>query len=72
MHETNRTLATADNLKQRDGSFVCKWGYFSDITTGPFVSFGIESTNSGLFKKQNDQHTHVFYINAVDAGSCRV
>ncbi|KAI9349625.1 hypothetical protein BDR26DRAFT_852486 [Obelidium mucronatum] len=53
----NRTTATVDFMKQ-DGVSVTKWGYFNDVITGPFISFGIESEKKELIEKTNEQHTH--------------
>ncbi|KAJ3021250.1 UNVERIFIED_CONTAM: Dynein assembly factor 3, axonemal [Siphonaria sp. JEL0065] len=53
----NRTTATVDIMKQ-EGVSVTKWGYFNDVITGPFISFGIETENKELVEKTNDQHTH--------------
>ncbi|KAI9136596.1 hypothetical protein BKA69DRAFT_1103220 [Paraphysoderma sedebokerense] len=49
----NRTLASVDGLKQ-DGLTVTKWGYFSDIVTGPFLAFGSDSEDKDMLKKKND------------------
>ncbi|KAI9361161.1 hypothetical protein DFJ73DRAFT_41600 [Zopfochytrium polystomum] len=53
----NRTTATVSLLKQ-DGLKVSKWGYFSDIVTGPFLPFGVETDNAELLKTANDVHKH--------------
>ncbi|KAJ3319066.1 asparagine-linked glycosylation protein [Blyttiomyces sp. JEL0837] len=53
----NRTTASIDYLKD-DGVSVSKWGYFNDIVTGPFISFGIDSENQELLKTANDAHKH--------------
>ncbi|KAJ3216596.1 Dynein assembly factor 3, axonemal [Clydaea vesicula] len=48
------------NLKeQKNGITVPKWGYFSDIVSGPFYSFSVESDNKELFKTGNDIHKHL-------------
>ncbi|KAI8915779.1 hypothetical protein EDD86DRAFT_196799 [Gorgonomyces haynaldii] len=54
---SNRTLATVDQLKV-DGVSVNKWGYFSDIVTGPFIGFGVDTENKDMLKTQNDVHKH--------------
>ncbi|KAI8902099.1 hypothetical protein BC833DRAFT_617068 [Globomyces pollinis-pini] len=51
---SNRTMATVDYLKQ-DGVNVAKWGLFSDILVGPFVSFGINTRFEEMTKKCNDR-----------------
>ena len=38
----------------RDGIKVPKWGLFSDILVGPYISFGIDSENKELLEKKND------------------
>lgn len=54
----NRTMASVDGLKE-NGVMVVKWGIFSDIVSGPFYAYGIESENKELLKKSNEKHTQV-------------
>ncbi|EGD81026.1 hypothetical protein PTSG_10969 [Salpingoeca rosetta] len=60
LHDTtyeipNRTLASGELLKSREGT-VARRGYWGDILTGPYVSFGIEPTNEKMLEKRNDQY----------------
>ncbi|CAM4723827.1 unnamed protein product [Leuciscus chuanchicus] len=44
-------------LHQRGrGDRVAVRGYWGDIVSGPYLSFGIETENKDLLKKQNNQH----------------
>lgn len=54
----NRTMATVNGLKE-SGVTVSKWGYFSDIATGPFVSFGVDPNDEKLLLKANDRYSKV-------------
>lgn len=36
-------------------------GYWGDIVSSPYLSFGIESDDSSLLKTQNGQHVKVQY-----------
>merc|ERR1712226_1189473 len=36
-----------------------KRGYFGDIVTGPFVSFGVETSNQDMFKKANNMYVNM-------------
>ena len=38
---------------------VARRGYWGDIVSSPFLSFGIQSENKDLFKSQNGRHIHV-------------
>ncbi len=51
-------MATVGGLKE-DGLTVSKWGYFSDIVTGPFVPFNAYSENKDFFKKRNGMLPYV-------------
>lgn len=57
----NKVTATADGMKE-DGITVSKWGYFSDIIVGPFISFGIDTENKEYLKTQNEFHTKVILL----------
>ncbi|KAJ3122004.1 Dynein assembly factor 3, axonemal [Nowakowskiella sp. JEL0407] len=51
----NRVLGSVEVLNINHQK-VPKWGYFSDILTGPFLSYGVKSKNKELFKKFNDKY----------------
>jgi len=53
----NRTFATVDGISV-DGQTVAKWGFFSDITSGPFYAYGIDTPNTSLLEKANEAHRH--------------
>lgn len=36
---------------------MAKWGFFSDVTSGPFYAFGTTSSNAQMLKKANEKHT---------------
>jgi hypothetical protein len=38
---------------------VNKWGFFSDILSGPFYSHGVDADNPELFKTTNGVKTKV-------------
>jgi dynein assembly factor 3 len=51
----NKTLASGAVFNDpRIGEKTSRRGYFGDILVGPFISYGIESADNDLFKKQND------------------
>ncbi|KXJ14500.1 Dynein assembly factor 3, axonemal [Exaiptasia diaphana] len=52
---SNRTLASGLLLKKGDQRVPCR-GYWGDVINSPYISFGIESEEEKLFKKNNDQH----------------
>jgi dynein assembly factor 3 len=55
----NKTLASVDGLLDpTEKVTVTKWGYFGDVSMGPFISWGIDSENKELLKTANDQPTH--------------
>ena len=60
-NKPNKTLATVDGLKE-DGLTVSKWGYFSDIVTGPFIPFSVYSENKSFFQKKNGMFVYVHPI----------
>lgn len=41
------------------GDKVAVRGYWGDIVSSPYLSFGIETDNKTLMKTQNGQHTKV-------------
>ena len=63
----NRSMATASNIAI-NGSTCLKWGYFSDITSGPFYSFGIDCPNAELLKKSNNKHIHT----SLEVSECNI
>lgn len=55
----NKTLASAMVFEDpRQGDKTSRRGYFGDIIVGPYLTYGIESKNKELFKKQNDMYRH--------------
>ncbi len=60
---THETLSCNSNccvfvLYQR-GDRVAVRGYWGDIVSSPYLSFGTETENKNLLKKQNNQHVKV-------------
>ncbi|XP_053545917.1 dynein axonemal assembly factor 3 [Bombina bombina] len=51
----NKTLASQVTVVQ-NGTKVHTRGYWGDITTSPYIAFGIESEDKSLFKKANGVH----------------
>ncbi|XDV47896.1 hypothetical protein PO909_017438 [Leuciscus waleckii] len=51
----NQSQSVQSCLYQR-GDRVAVRGYWGDIVSGPYLSFGIETENKDLLKKQNNQH----------------
>eukprot|EP01135_Chromosphaera_perkinsii_P000565 Nk52_evm27s123 gene=Nk52_evmTU27s123 len=49
----NRTLASKDPTGKTK-----LYGYFGDIVTGPYITFGIQSNEKSFFKKRNDVLVH--------------
>jgi dynein assembly factor 3 len=49
-------------MVKQDGVSAVKWGYFSDITLGPFLAFGVDTEAKSMLKTQNDRHMHVSYF----------
>ena len=54
----NRTISSPIVVTDSKADRVMKRGYFGDIVTGPFISFGVESSNTDLFKKANNMFVH--------------
>ncbi|XP_071319687.1 dynein axonemal assembly factor 3-like [Trachinotus anak] len=52
---TNPTLLSLRVFSQR-GNKVAVRGYWGDIVSSPYLSFGIETDDKSLLKKQNGQH----------------
>nr|XP_039254503.1 dynein assembly factor 3, axonemal-like [Styela clava] len=52
----NKTLSSGLVLKRNDGSRVPTRGYWGDMVTGPFITFGVESEEQSLFKTANGAH----------------
>uniref|UniRef100_A0A2I4B7L7 Dynein axonemal assembly factor 3 n=1 Tax=Austrofundulus limnaeus TaxID=52670 RepID=A0A2I4B7L7_AUSLI len=52
---TNPTLLSSKGFNQR-GDKVAFRGYWGDIVSSPYLSFGIETDDKSLLKKQNKQH----------------
>ena len=42
---------------KQNGVGVLKWGYFSDVALGPFITFGIDTEAKEMLKTENDRHT---------------
>lgn len=53
----NRTLASGLFVKTADGDRVPQRGYWGDIVSSPYLSFGIECEETSLLKKQNGVYT---------------
>ncbi|XP_035002711.2 dynein axonemal assembly factor 3 [Hippoglossus stenolepis] len=53
---TNPTLLSSRVFRQR-GNKVAVRGYWGDIVSSPYLSFGIETDDKSLLKRQNAQHT---------------
>ncbi|XP_056152609.1 dynein axonemal assembly factor 3-like isoform X2 [Lampris incognitus] len=53
--KTNPTLLSTRVFSHR-GEKVAVMGYWGDIVSSPYLSFGIESDNKTLFQTQNGQH----------------
>ncbi|KAG5459220.1 MAG: hypothetical protein BJ554DRAFT_405, partial [Olpidium bornovanus] len=53
----NRTMATVQGLKEA-GITTPKWGFFSDVSVGPFYAFGIDTEDKELLKKGQERHLH--------------
>ncbi|KAJ3215138.1 Dynein assembly factor 3, axonemal [Dinochytrium kinnereticum] len=51
---SNKTWASKSKLKSKDNEPVKNWTFVSDIVTGPFLSFGSDSEDETLLKKEND------------------
>ncbi|CAM4723824.1 unnamed protein product [Leuciscus chuanchicus] len=51
----NQSLLSTRVFNHR-GDRVAVRGYWGDIVSGPYLSFGIETENKDLLKKQNNQH----------------
>eukprot|EP00795_Rhopilema_esculentum_P012846 gene12846-3592_t len=49
----NRTLASGIVIK-KDGEKFARRGYWGDVVNSPYLSYGIESEEKSLFKKNND------------------
>ncbi|ORZ29571.1 hypothetical protein BCR44DRAFT_51943 [Catenaria anguillulae PL171] len=55
----NRTFATVSSLLDpKEGLRTSKWGYFSDVATGPFVAWGTDTEFRDMLKTANNQPTH--------------
>lgn len=52
----NRTLSSGMVFNDPRGDKTSRRGYFGDIIVGPFISYGIRTTNEDLYKKQNDAY----------------
>lgn len=52
----NKTLSSGMLFKKSDGSRVPTRGYWGDMVTGPFTTFGIESEEQSLYKLANGRH----------------
>ncbi|XP_060950947.1 dynein axonemal assembly factor 3-like [Limanda limanda] len=52
---TNPTLLSSRVFRQR-GNKVAVRGYWGDIVSSPYLSFGIESDDESLLKRQNAKH----------------
>uniref|UniRef100_A0A3Q3B840 Dynein axonemal assembly factor 3 n=1 Tax=Kryptolebias marmoratus TaxID=37003 RepID=A0A3Q3B840_KRYMA len=52
---TNPTLLSTRVFNQK-GDKVAVRGYWGDIVSSPYLSFGIETDDRNLLKKQNEQH----------------
>ncbi|XP_043082250.1 dynein axonemal assembly factor 3-like [Puntigrus tetrazona] len=51
----NQSLLSTRVFKRR-GDRVAVRGYWGDIVSSPYLSFGVETENKDLLKKQNNQH----------------
>lgn len=54
----NKTLASGMVFNDSKGDKTTRRGFFGDIIVGPFLGYGIESTNGEFFKKQNDSYRY--------------
>ena len=54
----NRSVSSPVVVTDAKADRVMKRGYFGDIVTGPFISFGAESDNQDLFKKANNVYVN--------------
>lgn len=56
----NKTLASGMIFQdpRQNGDKTSRRGYFGDIILGPYITYGIESINKELFKKQNEIYMH--------------
>jgi dynein assembly factor 3 len=55
----NGTLAGDLPARDAKGTKVLRRGYWGDITTGPYLAFGIASENAALLKRVNNKPTKV-------------
>lgn len=49
------------SISIQDGERFARRGYWGDILNSPYISFGIESEETSLFKKSNDLYVKVRY-----------
>ena len=49
----------------QEGLRVNKWGLFSDILVGPFLSFSLDTEHKEYLKKVNDKHQYVCFISHI-------
>lgn len=54
----NRTMATVSELyDQQEGVKKLKWGYFSEIITGPFHAYSTDSEKKTFFQRANNVYS---------------
>ena len=46
-------------LSLKDGEKFARRGYWGDVVNSPYLSYGIESEEKSLFKKNNDIYVKV-------------
>lgn len=60
--QPNRTLSSVLIMNDpRNGDKSARRGFFGDIIVGPFISYGINSPNEDLYKKQNDSYRFLLF-----------
>ncbi|XDV47894.1 hypothetical protein PO909_017436 [Leuciscus waleckii] len=56
LYQTANQSLLSTRVFNHCGDRVAVRGYWGDIVSGPYLSFGIETENKDLLKKQNNQH----------------